>query len=42
MLPSQGDSDSYDQLIGVLHHKEHLAPDEVALLVVGSLLLIEC
>ncbi|XP_034683124.1 RNA polymerase I-specific transcription initiation factor rrn3 [Vitis riparia] len=28
-----GDSDSYDQLIGVLHHKERLAPDEVALLV---------
>ncbi|KAK9285008.1 hypothetical protein L1049_024190 [Liquidambar formosana] len=28
-----GNSDSYDQLIGVMHHTEHLAPDEVALLV---------
>ncbi|XAR73363.1 hypothetical protein NMG60_11007310 [Bertholletia excelsa] len=30
---TQGDSESYNQLIGVIHHKEWLAPDEVALLV---------
>ncbi|KAM7523936.1 hypothetical protein LguiA_013838 [Lonicera macranthoides] len=30
---SVGDSDNYDQLLGVLHHNERLAPDEVALLV---------
>lgn len=35
MLLVQGDSDNYDQLLGVLHHNERLAPDEVALLVVG-------
>ncbi|KAL7223677.1 hypothetical protein ACSBR1_025180 [Camellia fascicularis] len=28
-----GDGDSYNQLIGVIHHREYLAPDEVALLV---------
>ncbi|XP_021606460.1 RNA polymerase I-specific transcription initiation factor RRN3 isoform X2 [Manihot esculenta] len=28
-----GDSDSYHQLVGVMHHSERLAPDEVALLV---------
>ncbi|KAK9279483.1 hypothetical protein L1049_013162 [Liquidambar formosana] len=28
-----GDSDSYDQLVGVMHHTRRLAPDEVALLV---------
>ncbi|KAG2668338.1 hypothetical protein I3760_15G155300 [Carya illinoinensis] len=30
---SLGDSDSYDQLVGVMHHNERLAPEEVALLV---------
>lgn len=30
---TMGDGDSYQQLIGVLHHSKHLAPDEVALLV---------
>ncbi|GMP32241.1 hypothetical protein CsSME_00006087 [Camellia sinensis var. sinensis] len=28
-----GDGDSYNQLIGVIHHREYLTPDEVALLV---------
>ncbi|KAF2322865.1 hypothetical protein GH714_031487 [Hevea brasiliensis] len=28
-----GDSDSYHQLVGVMHHSQRLAPDEVALLV---------
>ncbi|CAK9141229.1 unnamed protein product [Ilex paraguariensis] len=28
-----GDTDNYNQLVGVLHHSERLAPDEVALLV---------
>ncbi|KAE8655669.1 G-type lectin S-receptor-like serine/threonine-protein kinase RLK1-like [Hibiscus syriacus] len=27
-----GDNNSYDQLVGVMHHSKHLAPDEVALL----------
>ncbi|XVF16060.1 hypothetical protein REPUB_Repub09cG0208500 [Reevesia pubescens] len=27
-----GDSNSYNQLVGVMHHSKHLAPDEVALL----------
>lgn len=30
---SLGDSESYDELIGVMHHRERLSPDEVALLV---------
>ncbi|XP_043713609.1 RNA polymerase I-specific transcription initiation factor RRN3-like isoform X2 [Telopea speciosissima] len=30
---SQGDTDRYNQLIGVMHYTEGLAPDEVALLV---------
>ncbi|KAE8010774.1 hypothetical protein FH972_007110 [Carpinus fangiana] len=30
---SSGDSDSYNQLVGVMHHAERLAPEEVALLV---------
>uniref|UniRef100_A0A2P2LI32 Uncharacterized protein MANES_11G091200 n=1 Tax=Rhizophora mucronata TaxID=61149 RepID=A0A2P2LI32_RHIMU len=30
-----GNSDSYHQLVGVMHHSERLALDEVALLVVG-------
>ncbi|XP_042486745.1 RNA polymerase I-specific transcription initiation factor RRN3 [Macadamia integrifolia] len=30
---AQGDTDRYNQLIGVMHHSEGLAPDEVALLV---------
>ena len=33
----QGDCDSYNQLVGVMHHSKGLAPDEVALLVVGPL-----
>ncbi|XP_059623369.1 RNA polymerase I-specific transcription initiation factor rrn3 isoform X2 [Cornus florida] len=32
-LVTLGDSNSYNQLIGVIHHTEHLTPDEVALLV---------
>ncbi|CAK9139372.1 unnamed protein product [Ilex paraguariensis] len=31
-----GDTDNYNQLVGVLHHSERLAPDEVALLVAAS------
>ncbi|KAA3457249.1 RNA polymerase I-specific transcription initiation factor RRN3-like isoform X1 [Gossypium australe] len=27
-----GDNNSYNQLVGVMHHSKHLAPDEVALL----------
>ncbi|GLT53358.1 hypothetical protein SLA2020_266360 [Shorea laevis] len=30
---SSGDSDSYNQLVGVMHHSDRLAPEEVALLV---------
>ncbi|XP_030535855.1 RNA polymerase I-specific transcription initiation factor rrn3 isoform X2 [Rhodamnia argentea] len=30
---SSGDSESYDELIGVMHHRERLSPDEVAMLV---------
>lgn len=33
----QGDCDSYNQLVGVMHHSKGLAPDDVALLVVGPL-----
>ncbi|KAL3525146.1 hypothetical protein ACH5RR_013518 [Cinchona calisaya] len=29
----EGDSDSYNQLVGVMHHSERLLPEEVALLV---------
>ncbi|XAR58079.1 hypothetical protein NMG60_11026458 [Bertholletia excelsa] len=30
---TKGDSEGYNQLIGLIHHKERLTPDEVALLV---------
>lgn len=30
---SLGDSESYDELIGVMHHRERLSPDDVAMLV---------
>lgn len=30
---SMGDSDKYNELVAVMHHRGHLAPDEVALLV---------
>ncbi|XP_038896673.1 RNA polymerase I-specific transcription initiation factor RRN3-like [Benincasa hispida] len=30
---SLGDNDGYNQLIGVIHHKDRLSPDEIALLV---------
>ncbi|KAI4314673.1 hypothetical protein L6164_027561 [Bauhinia variegata] len=32
-LAEQGNRDNYDELVGLLHHKERLSPDEVALLV---------
>jgi len=33
---AQGDRENYDELVGYLHPKRNLTPDEVAILVVGS------
>lgn len=36
IVVAQGDRENYDELVGYLHPKKHLNPDEVAILVVGS------
>jgi len=36
IIVAQGDRGNYDELVGYLHPKKNLNPDEVAILVVGS------